>query len=237
MVPNRLACHPMEGCDGLVNGAPSDLTLRRYKRFGAGGGAGLIWFEACAMLKESRANPLQLWIHEKVLGDFKDMVAMTREAAQESMGHDPFLVLQLTHSGRYSRPVKKPQPIIAHHSEILDPIHKLPPDYPLITDEELDRLQDVYVAATQMAKDVGFDAVDIKSCHRYLMSELFASFTRENSRYGGAYENRVRLLLETVSKIRKLIPDFEVTSRLNVYDAISHPYGWGVDQEDYQNKI
>lgn len=232
-VPNRLACHPMEGCDGLANGAPSDLTYRRYLRFGAGG-AGLIWVEACAVMKEARANPRQLWIHGEVLPDYKRLVEMTREAAQESMGHDPFLVLQLTHSGRYSRPVAKPAPIIAHRSEVLDPKHNLPPDYPLITDEELDRLQDTFVEAARLAREAGFDAVDIKSCHRYLMSELFASHTRENSRYGGSYENRTRLLLETVRKIKSAMPDFEVTSRINAYDAISYPYGWGVDKNDYR---
>ncbi|MEW6238094.1 MAG: FAD-dependent oxidoreductase [Candidatus Omnitrophota bacterium] len=232
-VPNRLANHPMEGCDGLANGAPSDLTLRRYRRFGEGG-AGLIWFEACAITKESRANPRQLWLHEETLPDFKRMVEMTREAAGRSMDHDPCLILQLTHSGRYSRPVKKPAPIIAHHSEILDPRHNLPPDYPLIADEELDRLQGVYVKAAQLALEAGFDGVDIKSCHRYLISELLASFTREDSRYGGSYENRVRLLLETAAKVQRAVPGIEATSRLNVYDAISYPYGWGVDREDYR---
>ncbi len=233
MVPNRLGCHPMEGCDGLANGAPSELTFRRYRRFGAGG-AGLIWVEACAITKESRANPRQLWIHEETVADFKKLVEITREEAGKSMDHDPFLVLQLTHSGRYSRPVNKPAPIIAHHSDVLDPRHNLPPDYPLITDEELDRLQNVYVQAAVLAYEAGFDAVDIKSCHRYLMSELLASHTRENSRYGGSYENRVRLLLETAAKISKAVPELEVTSRLNVYDAISYPFGWGVDREDYQ---
>ncbi len=232
-VPNRLACHPMEGCDGLANGAPSDLTYRRYRRFGSGG-AGLIWVEACAVLEEVRANPRQLWIHEDVLPDYKRLVEITRDAAHQSMDHDPFLVLQLTHSGRYSRPVNKPAPIIAHHSEVLDPKQNLPADYPLITDDALDRLQDTFVEAAMLAREAGFDAVDIKSCHRYLMSELFASHTRENSRYGGPYENRVRLLLETVRKIKAKMPDFEVTSRINVYDAISYPYGWGVDKDDYR---
>jgi len=232
-VPNRLACHPMEGCDGLANGAPSDLTYRRYVRFGAGG-AGLIWFEATAVLEEARANPRQLWLHDGTVNDFKRMVEQTRKAAQASMEHDPFLVLQLTHSGRYSRPHKKPTPIIAHHSEVLDSRHNLPADYPLITDEELDELQEMYVSAAQLAKEAGFDAVDIKSCHRYLVSELLASHTRENSRYGGSFENRIRIITETVATIRERIPDLEVTSRLNVYDAISYPYGWGVDRDDYR---
>ena len=232
-VPNRLGCHPMEGCDGLANGAPSDLTFRRYERFGAGG-AGLIWFEATAVIKEARANPRQIWLHDETLPDFKRMVERTREAAVASMGHNPVLVVQLTHSGRYSRPGKNPAPIIAHHSAVLDPKHHLPPDYPLITDAELDALQNDYVRAARLAKEAGFDAIDIKSCHRYLVSELLASHSRENSRYGGAFENRIRFLVETIKKIRQQVPGLEITSRLNVYDAISYPYGWGVDQEDYR---
>ena len=47
-IANRLAIQPMEGADSLENGAPSDLTHRRYERF-AKGGAGLIWFEATAI--------------------------------------------------------------------------------------------------------------------------------------------------------------------------------------------
>ena len=62
-VGNRLAIQPMEGCDGNLDGTPSELTLRRYRRFGAGG-AKLIWGEACAVTPEGRANPRQLLIEE-----------------------------------------------------------------------------------------------------------------------------------------------------------------------------
>ncbi len=60
-VGNRLAIQPMEGCDGNLDGTPGELTLRRYRRFGAGG-AKLIWGEACAVVPEGRANPRQLLI-------------------------------------------------------------------------------------------------------------------------------------------------------------------------------
>src|SRR5208283_233026 len=53
-VPNRLAINPMEGCDGTPEGKPSDLTRRRYRRFG-NGGAGLVWYEATAVVNEGRA--------------------------------------------------------------------------------------------------------------------------------------------------------------------------------------
>lgn len=229
-LPNRLAVQPMEGCDGREDGAPDELTWRRYRRFAAGG-AGLLWFEATAVTPESRANPRQLWIHEGTVREFAALVAETLKVAREACGHRPLLVLQLTHSGRYSKPGRKPAPIIAHHSPYLDPMHNLPPDYPLISDEELERLEDRYVEAALCAWRAGFDAVDIKACHRYLISELHASHTRPG-RYGGSFENRTRLFRNIVLKIRDAAPGLMVTSRMNAYDAMAYPYGFGVDRED-----
>ncbi len=232
--PNRFAVHPMEGFDSEPDGAPGELSFRRYRRF-ASGGSGLLWFEATAVVPEARSNPRQLYIHKNNVGQYKKLVEATRRVAQENFGsdHHPVLILQLTHSGRYSKPSGKPKLIIAHHSKILDPIHKLPSDYPLISDEELDNLQEVYVVAAQLAAEAGFDGVDIKACHRYLVSELLASFTRENSRYGGLFENRIRFLAETARKIKANVKGIFVTSRLNVYDAMQYPYGFGVDKDDY----
>ncbi|MBI5684044.1 MAG: FAD-dependent oxidoreductase [Verrucomicrobia bacterium] len=232
-LPNRMVVLPMEGCDGTADGSPDKLTLRRYRRFAAGG-AGLLWVEATAVVPEGRANPRQLWLHEKTVAAFTQLVGEARKAAREACGakHRPMLVVQLTHSGRYSRPIRQPQPIIAHHSRFLDPTHNLPPAYPLITDEELARLEDCYVEAALCAQRAGFDGVDVKACHRYLVSELLASHTRQDSRYGGSFENRSRFLRNVVAKIRAAAPDLMVTSRLNAYDAMAYPYGFGVDQTD-----
>jgi 2,4-dienoyl-CoA reductase (NADPH2) len=229
---NRLAVLPMEGCDALPDGSPAELTFRRYRRF-ASGGAGLLWFEATAVVEEGRANPRQLWLHPGSAAAFASLVEDSLRAAKETPGavHRPFLVLQLTHSGRYSRPGRNPRPIIAHHSPYLDPLHQLSPDYPVISDAELEQLEDRYVEAARLAQHAGFDAVDIKACHRYLVSELHASFTREG-RYGGTFENRSRFMRNVVTKIRENVPGLIVTSRLNAYDAMAYPYGFGVDKED-----
>ncbi|MHB0940036.1 MAG: oxidoreductase [Armatimonadota bacterium] len=231
-LPNRMAVQPMEGCDCDDRGRPSELTCRKYERFAAGG-AGLLWLEACAVAPEGRANPRQLWINPDSLDGHKRLVERIHAAARSTMGDDfrPVLVLQLTHSGRYSKPEGVPAPLITHHS-IIDPRSNVTPDTPLLTDEYLDRLQDAYVQAARLAREAGFDAVDIKSCHRYLLSELLASFTRENSRYGGSFENRTRFITEVAAKIKAAVPDIEITSRLNIYDALQHPYGWGVDRGD-----
>ncbi len=232
-LPNRMVVLPMEGCDGDAGGAPGDLTFRRYRRFAAGG-SGLLWFEATAVAPEGRANPRQLWIHQGTRDAFARLVEDSHLAASERFGpaHRPLLVLQLTHSGRYSRPGPAPAPIIAHHSVFLDPVHNLPADYPLISDDELERLEDAYVEAARLAASAGFDAVDVKACHRYLVSELHASHTRADSRYGGPFENRSRFFRNVVAKIRAAVPGLMVTSRMNAYDAMAYPYGFGVDRDD-----
>jgi NADPH-dependent glutamate synthase beta subunit-like oxidoreductase/2,4-dienoyl-CoA reductase-like NADH-dependent reductase (Old Yellow Enzyme family) len=228
---NRLVVLPMEGCDGLPDGAPGELTFRRYRRFAAGG-ASLLWMEATAVVEEGRANPRQLWIHEETVPGFAALALETRRAAAEALGpsHRPLLILQLTHSGRYSRPGRAARPIIAHHSKFLDPIHNLGPDYPLISDDELERLEDRYVEAARCALRAGFDGVDVKACHRYLVSELLASHTREG-RYGGSFENRTRFLRNVVGKIRAAVPGLLVTSRMNAHDAMAYPYGFGMDRD------
>lgn len=229
-LPNRFVVLPMEGCDGTAEGAPDELTFRRYRRFAAGG-AGLLWVEACAVVHEGRANPRQLWIHKGTVAAFARMLDEARRAAAETMGpeHRPVFILQLTHSGRYSKPGRKPAPVIAHHSKYLDPVMGLPPDYPLITDDELERLEDRYVEAARGALEAGFDGIDVKACHRYLVSELHASFTRENSRYGGPeFDNRTRFFRNVVEKIRAAVPGIAVTTRMNAYDAMPYPYGWGM---------
>jgi len=233
VIPNSMAIQPMEGCDGTADGAPDELTFRRYRRFGAGG-AGLLWFEATAVVPEGRANPRQLWIHKGTKSAFADLHRQALEAAAESMGpdHRPFTVLQLTHSGRYSRSGKTLAPIIAHHDPYLDPTRWIPPDQPIISDDELEALEDKYVEAARLAYEMGFDAVDIKSCHRYLVNELFAAHTRKG-RYGGSYENRTRFLKNVIGKIHAALGrDKIVTCRLGIHDAHPYPYGWGMDPEN-----
>ena len=244
-IPNSLAVHPMEGCDGDSQGRPGKLTLRRYERFAAGG-AGLLWVEATAVVPEGRANPRQLWLNEKSKDSFAAMVKSIRQDATEAIGpmHKPVLVLQLTHSGRYSKPQGVAQPMIAQRDPYRDALapqqkpdtnrkSKIPDDWPLVSDEYLDKLQDAYVTAARIAFEVGFDAVDIKSCHGYLINELFACHNRDG-KYGGPFENRTRFVLEVIDKIHnELGEDKPITTRLGIYDAIPYPYGWGVDKDDY----
>ncbi len=229
--PNALAILPMEGCDGEPDGSPSDLVRRRYRRFAAGG-AGLVWYEACAVVPEGRANPLQLHLHAGNAGQFRDLLEQSNAAGLAGNGYRPVNILQLTHSGRYARPVDAAAPLVPQRDPLLDPRVGIQDDSRIVTDEYLDSLQEKYVQAALLAQEAGFDGVDIKACHRYLVSELLAAKQR-TGRYGGSFANRSRFLLETIRRVKAAVgDDFIVACRFNVFDGHPATHGFGVSAAD-----
>jgi len=244
---NSIAIHPMEGCDGHADGRPSELTWRRYQRF-ARGGAKLIWFEATAVCREGRANPRQLWIHPRSTGEFARLVETIRTTHREACGsnHDLLMPLQLTHSGRFSWPHR----ILAVHNPLVDQKTGTPPDQPVVTDGELERLEDRFVDAARLALEAGFTSVDVKATHGYLACDLLGAKTRKG-RYGGPLENRARFLRNIVGKIRAAFGRrLLLAMRLGCYEGvpyvldaatglglpmacpIPYEYGFGVDTKD-----
>jgi 2,4-dienoyl-CoA reductase-like NADH-dependent reductase (Old Yellow Enzyme family) len=216
---NRLAVHPMEGCDGALDGRPGELTFRRWERFGAGG-AKLIWGEATAVVPEGRANPRQLLLTSQTAPHFARLLERTRAAHRGRFGRDDDLVagLQLTHSGRWSDGPASGG-LLARHSAVLDPIKGLGPGSPLLDDGYLERLEDRYAEAAALARGAGFDFVDVKQCHTYLLNELLAARTRPG-KYGGSFEDRTRFVRNVLAKIRRRAgPGLLLASRLNVYDG------------------
>lgn len=161
LFPNRLVCQAMEGCDGTADGRPSELTRRRYERF-ARGGAGLIWFEATAAMEEGRANTRQLYINKKTLDSFKAQVENIKETAIKANGYEPIVIMQCTHSGRYSKPHGVPEPLIAYNNPIFEKDDPIPSDR-IVTDEYLDRVKDALSAAPNWLKRRGLTALTLNA--------------------------------------------------------------------------
>lgn len=232
-VENRFAILPMEGCDSTLEGSPSFLVARRYLRFFTGG-AGLVWWEANAVVREGRANERQMMLTDENLPEFKALLKMLKNESMKINGYAPVSIMQLTHSGRYSRPVgHKAAPIVPQRDPILDGRTGVVSDEQIVTDEYLEGLVKHYVHSAELAKEAGYDGVDVKACHRYLMSELLASHTR-GGRFGGSFENRISLILEIIREIKKAVgDDFIIASRFNVFDAHPYPYGFGEDKDDF----
>jgi 2,4-dienoyl-CoA reductase-like NADH-dependent reductase (Old Yellow Enzyme family) len=223
-IPNRLVVQPMEGYDSSADGSPSHLTKRRYIRY-AEGGSGIIWFEAIAVTPEGRSNPNQLWIHKNNVRAFSILVNDLKQAAFNS-GNRPLSVIQLTHSGRYSKPEGKAKPLVAAANPALDKVQPA-----ILTDDDLKEIQDQYVTAAKLAAGSGFDAIDLKACHGYLMVDLLSAKLRENSIYGGSeLLKRFNFMLETIDRIKEEVPNMLITTRLNISDCYSG--GFGVDENN-----
>ncbi len=224
---NRILFQPMEGCDGTSDGAVGELTARRYLRF-AEGGPGVIWFEATAVCNEGRANPRQLYINEKTLSSFRTVVGEIKKRSMELNGFEPVIIVQLTHSGRYSKPNGTPAPIVAYRNEVWEKGKEDQP-FTVATDEYLDTIPSLYSAAAKLAVEAGFDGIDVKCCHGYLFNEFLSAYNREG-KYGGSFENRTRLYFDCIDAVKEAVGDnIFVTTRLNSCDCFPYGYGFGVN--------
>jgi NADPH2 dehydrogenase len=220
-VGNRFCILPMEGWDGTPDGHPSDLTRRRWRHFGQSG-AKLIWGgEAVAVRHDGRANPHQLVLTETTRSGIECLRRELVTAHRERFGTDRDLLigLQLTHSGRYARPsaTDRSEPHVAYHHPFLD--SRFPAGVSLMSDDDLDRLVDDFVAAARLAWASGFAFVDFKHCHGYLGHELLSGRDRPG-RYGGPFEHRTRFLRNVVAGIRAAVPELMIAVRLSVFDTV-----------------
>ena len=220
-VGNRWVIHPMEGWDGEEDGSPSELVRRRWRNFGRSGAKWIWGGEAMAVEHDARANPNQLVINEQT----KDVLARLHDelvdAHREDFGTtDDLLVgFQLTHSGRFCRPTKKgPAPRILYRHPILDRKFHLPDDYPVLSDDDIARIIERFIAAARVAEQCGVKFVDVKHCHGYLGHEFLSAYTRPG-RYGGSFENRTRFLREAVAGIHASTK-LAIAVRLSGFDLV-----------------
>ena len=218
---NRFCILPMEGWDGTTDGLPSDLTRRRWKNFGLSG-AKLIWGgEAVSVRPDGRANPNQLMLNEKTVGEISSLRQTLIDAHEEnfSTSDDLLLGLQLTHSGRFARPNDKAkiEPRTAYKHPVLDEKFSVDSDVAILSDDELKQLIDDFIAAAQLAEKAGFSWVDIKHCHGYLGHEILSGYDRPGE-FGGSFENRTRFLRDIVAGIRAACPQMKFGVRLSMFD-------------------
>lgn len=233
LIGNRFCVLPMEGWDGELDGRPSDFTRRRWRRFGQSG-AKLIWGgEAVAVRHDGRASPNQLQMNAAtepwIAALREELVAAHRDRFGPNADRDMFIGLQLTHSGRFAKPnaSDRPEPRTACVNPVLDRRFKTTPH--VLTDDELDRLVDDFIAAARRAEACGFDFVDVKQCHGYLGHELLGARHR-TGKYGGSAENRFRFVRAVIQGIQAAAPRLAIGVRLSAIDVVPHrkdPHGVG----------
>ena len=215
----------MEGWDATPEGLPSDLTTRRWENFGRSG-AGLIWGgEAVAVQADGRANPNQLLLTDEsapAIGRLRQaLLNAARQAGGAESDKPPVIGLQLTHSGRWSQGADgQPAPRIAYRHPLIDARCGVTSDAAVLTDAEVQGVIESFIRAALLAREEGFDFVDVKHCHGYLLHEFLGARQRVG-RYGGAsLQQRTAVLREIIAGIRAEAPGIEIGVRISAFDSV-----------------
>jgi 2,4-dienoyl-CoA reductase-like NADH-dependent reductase (Old Yellow Enzyme family) len=231
-LPNRIAVSPMcqySSRDGFAN----DWQLVHLGSR-AVGGAGLVFTEAAAVLPEGRITPNDLGIWKD------DHIAPLARIVDFLHGQGAHSAIQLAHAGRKAS-MQRPW----EGERLLSPAEDgwtnvVAPSTIAFNDQyakpyELDatgiaRVTETFAAAARRALAAGFDVVEIHSAHGYLLHEFLSPLSnRRTDRYGGTFESRIRLLVETVDAIRtewpQNLPLFVRISAVEWTDG-----GWDLDQ-------
>ncbi|MFD5326224.1 FAD-dependent oxidoreductase [Streptomyces sp. NPDC127092] len=133
------------------------------------------------------------------------------------------IAMQILHFGRYAY-----HPALVAPSAIKAPISPFVPNE--LSDAEVEQTVEDYARCAELAKEAGYDGVEVMGSEGYLINEFIASATnRRTDRWGGSYENRVRFPLEIVRRIRERVgEDFIVVYRLSMLDLV--PGGSTLDE-------
>ncbi|MEU6977720.1 MULTISPECIES: NADPH-dependent 2,4-dienoyl-CoA reductase [unclassified Streptomyces] len=142
------------------------------------------------------------------------------DAVHEAGGR---IAMQILHFGRYAY-----HPGLVAPSPLKAPISPFAPNE--LTDAEVEQTVEDYVRCAELAKEAGYDGVEVMGSEGYLINEFIAAATNQRTdRWGGSYENRVRFPLEIVRRIRERVgAEFILVYRLSMLDLI--PGGSTLDE-------
>ena len=222
---NRIVLSPMcqyKAVDGLV----SDWHFQHYSRF-AFSGLGAAFIEATGVSPEGRIGHgcTGIWSDEHIQGLSK-IVKVFKE-------YNCISGIQLAHAGRkasFLRPWDGASPITKDDTDepawqtigpSAIPINDSSPIPKEMTIEDIEKVKSDFKKAALRADKAGFEIIEIHGAHGYLLHSFFSPISnKRNDKYGGSFENRTRLALETVAEIKSVWPENKpIFFRISSVDA------------------
>ncbi len=198
----------------------------------AAGGAGLVMVEASAVTPQGRITPADMGIWKE------DHIPMLARIAWFVNSQGARAGIQLAHAGRKASmtpPFKGERLLTAEEGGWTTVAPSALPfsekySVPQALDKAgIDATVEAFVAAARRALAAGFDVLEIHSAHGYLLHEFLSPLSNQRTdEYGGSFDNRVRLLLEVTSAVRKAWPDhLPLSVRISASDWVDG--GWAID--------
>ncbi|MFN1835720.1 NADH:flavin oxidoreductase/NADH oxidase [Balneola sp. MJW-20] len=230
---NRIMVSPM--CQySSENGFSNDWHLVHLGSR-AVGGAGIVMTEGTAVSPEGRISyaDLGIWKDEHIEG--------LRRITDFIKAQGAIPAIQLAHAGRKGSKNKnwEGNDYMPHHDkgwQILAP-SPLPYENGDPVPKELNikgiqKVKDDFKAAARRAHEAGFEIIEIHGAHGYLIHEFYSPLTNHrNDKYGGSFENRIRLLVELTSAVRESWPeDKPLFVRISASDWVENNESWDIAQ-------
>ena len=204
-LPNRIVrSATWEGMATEEEGFVTDLLADTIAEL-ARGGCGLIISGHAYVTRDGRASIRQIGGYDRTC-----LPGLERQAAA-SHQHGVPIVLQISHGGQVVWGVEKPLAPSATDEAAA------------MSHDDIARVTAAFATAASMAKEAGYDGVQIHAAHGYLLSQFLNSHTnRRDDEYGGSLENRARFLLEAYRAARGTVgPEYPVLMKINCSDFMA----------------
>lgn len=228
---NRIAVSPM--CEySSVDGFASDWHLVHLGSR-AVGGAGLVLTEAAAVSPEGRisAHDLGIW-KDKHIPKLKQITGFISE-----QGAVPGI--QLAHAGRKAstvRPWEGSRALTAEEgawqavAPSAIPFNDVYPKPEALTETGIRKITDDFRNAAIRSREAGFRVIELHGAHGYLLHSFLSPLSNQRTdKYGGTFENRIRLLLEVIAAVREVWPEqYPLLLRISATDWAEG--GWNIDE-------
>jgi 2,4-dienoyl-CoA reductase-like NADH-dependent reductase (Old Yellow Enzyme family) len=201
-IRNRIVMSPMSQHAAGGDGAPTDWHRSHYGER-ARGGCGLILLEDTAVEPSARTSHAALGLYRP------EQVPAFRRVVETCREQGAAVGLQLAHAGRKAFRDTRGEDggddrTVSASALAFAAGWSVPRAAGAAA---LERVRDAFVRATRLASEAGFDTVEVHAAHGYLLHQFLSPLTnRREDSYGGALENRARLLLEVVEAVREQWP-------------------------------
>lgn len=206
------------------------------------GGAGIVYSEATAVSPEARStyDDAGIWNNDQ-MESWKSIVSFLQEQGSKA-------VMQLSHFGskgsrshptkgwKYQSPGDGGWQTVS--SSAVAPFRGMAP--PVALDHEgIEKVKSDFVNGARRAVKAGFDAVEIHAAHGYLFHQFYSLMVNQrDDEYGGSFENRIRLLIETVQAVRKEIPQqMPLFVRISAVDYLDDEKAWQLEDSVKLTKV
>ena len=195
----------------LEDGTCTPQLEALYKEL-AEGQIGLIISGHAYVSEEGKATPWQLGIYKD------EQIAPLGRLTKAVHDRNGTIVAQLAHAGQFTdRKLTGVPPLALSITG-----EKGGVEYRKARTEDLEALPAAFARAALRAQAAGFDGIQLHAAHSYLLSQsLSPAFNQRTDQYGGSPENRMRLLMEVLSAVRKAVSkDYPLLVKLNCADFI-----------------